>query len=263
MDKRIINAHNLIEVAKHAPGYSIFRNLLKARSSYLIFLDNKTDLERTLKHIKLNHEEVYSTDSSLRRHQRRVMKELYNLISAAQNVKEHLNQQNKTYCQHIGGTSLHYFFRELRNMLVHHNTFALISKRKFEWIDDQMHQDIFQSMDKASFSGHLTRRITELSGNPNKKKQLKQTEDVLVYLNSLPDGFSFDALLTEYYQTIILFYRTWLIAFVTHQYQQLEDFSDQLVPIHAVITNLPVSKLQNRYLRMLLSTVTKLRGVTP
>lgn len=68
-----------------------------------------------------------------------------------------------------------------------------------------MHQDIFQSMDKASFSDHLTRRITELSSNPNKMKKLKQTEDVLVYLNSLPDDFSFDALLTEYYQTIILF----------------------------------------------------------
>lgn len=241
------------QIAKESEGYIKFRNILRIRFSYLIFLDNMVSLNRTFKEFqKLDS----FFESGFPKIQRRLIKELYNLISSAENLKEHLRAEKVANLIEDRNDIHRHFFRELRNYLVHHGTFSLISKHNlYKSESGETITEKFQSMGKEKFIAHLETRI-KIFKIPKEIKHKKRTLKVLEYVRDLPMDFNFEILLSQYNKSIQTAYQTRMCTYVKKNFQPLLDFSLIVTKVHKSVKNLPIDILQARYLRYILTIST-------
>jgi|GEM_PF-4846346 len=241
-------------------GHSIFLELLKIRSSYLIFLDNKVDLDRELKSFEIYFSKVHATEKETRNRQRTLMKCFFNLLTSAQSLKEQLLLKQSNFCLGSDGQVMLYFFRELRNLIVHNVSLPLISMRRLVTVNDDRLLKVEQIIDKDVFIVFLKSKIERLGKTGNTKQQ-SQVEKVIKFVNDIPDDAVFSTLLADYNQSRIDFYRGWVKSFVKCNSKPLLEFNDIVKEIHTeqidmrgnIITNLPINIFQSRWLRMWLS----------
>ncbi|MEE1947248.1 hypothetical protein VRU48_19130 [Pedobacter sp. KR3-3] len=234
---------------ENSDGYRHFRKLLKLRFSYLTFLDNSIELKRTFRRFASEHEDFFYTPAKLNKRQRTIVRQLYNAISSAQNLKEHLRKENPSFSQSPGDSDLLYFFRELRNMLVHHHSFSLVSRRVGSTQAGQRSLEVFQSMDLKPFVDYLNERKKAKSISV---KMVAQINDLLVFIDTLPTGFSFEKVFSSYCQSILCFYRYWQNSYILSNYPALADLYENPLLYKGKVAPEPVSPLHRRYLGLLL-----------
>lgn len=237
----------LMNIAKYSSGFLLYKDLQYIRSSYLIYYENKNSLKKSLKIINerfSDYENYNDSEISRWKRQRIIIKDLYNLISSAQNFTEHIKRDKEI----LDISILFKFFRELRNMLVHQNSFELITRRIFTK-DENKRVEVFQSMGKSDFLKYLEKRMKEMKD----KKRIVYFEEIISYLNNLDDNFNFENILLQYCNGIDSLYRRQILNFTKENVSALNDFSIKVLAVHQIANNLPINKTENRYLRYLIT----------
>ena len=253
-------AFRKLALSRTLDGNRIFWELFKVRSSFLIFLDNKIDLDSELKNFETYFSQVNTSEKETRRKQRKLIRHVVNYLSSAQSLKEHLLIKQGWVGPKDVNTILYYFFRELRNLLVHNMSLPLISRRTTDNKNGENKLIVEQAIDKAIFLNFLEEK-RELPVLKEKTKQLKQIVEVIEWISKMPDGTIFNKLLAEYHLSLIVYYKGWVKNYVKLNRKSLAHFNEIVKQIHETpidksgrrITNLPINIYQNRWLSMWLS----------
>jgi len=225
--KAVSVARNLDASLLETNIYKLFKSYLKGRSSYLVFLDNSRDVKLSI--AKLNKSALSSFPINARlKLQRQIVKNLYNTISAGQTFVEHLKEGHKfSEAAHLKIYSI--FFRELRNYLIHTDTFSLVSRTE-GGVDRNIKN--YQTMDKTDFQSFISRKANALmnkvfnnppTAKPHEAKLFAELLDLNNYLNEHEKLIDFEPLLSEYIHSLIKYYRRW-ITLLLKKHVKIKEF---------------------------------------
>lgn len=239
-------------------GHTLFRLLLKMRSSYVIYFANYFELNSELN--------IYKNAGSLRydnayrwRRQSAITRGIHNLIFSAQSYFEHIDKNNyedispdfqklkiKEICK-LRKNSLFHFIRSLRNFITHHQTYPLLSRGDgITGNDGQKSFLIYQSLKTEKFETYLNEMIAKNPKHHHDKMALS-------YLNESSEKINFDKVLLEYHSMVLNFHSLIILSFIKENLEVFKKFVKSLLEMHEEFTpDRPIDPLQLRYLRYLI-----------
>lgn len=216
--KEIGDKYALYKQLETSNSMLIFKNFLKARSSFLVFLDNGIVVKQTVKF--LNTKSIDDLDTNYRwRIQRRLVKDLHNVISSGQSFLDHLKHSHN-YTEVVHEKVYAVFFRELRNFLIHTSTFSLVTRREYKIYNQS---NIYQAMDKTEFNSFVNKKAMEIwdksikdtSKMTSRDKTLgRELMDLLHFLDDRETYLNFEPLLELYINSLTTYYKIWTSNFL-------------------------------------------------
>lgn len=158
------------KLVESLPGHTIWVELWSSRISFLIFIENNRSTKLSIK--RLNTIDLTKLSLEVRwREQRKLVKDLYNVIGSGQSLKDHLNYRN-SYNSNKEITDLARFFKVLRNFLIHNDSFELTSRITSN-IDTGVKK--YQAMGKSRFLNYLKERMQKLSATESRDLKEKKS----------------------------------------------------------------------------------------
>lgn len=237
----------LLNNIKSCSGYSVYRELMNKRYSYLYYFYNKTVLLKNLNDLNKWFSKPQRKIDVLRWRKQRVLSaNISNFILASQNFIEHTRGS-----KNVQKEKLYRFFREVRNMLSHHHDFELTTKINYLKASEPF---IFHTMPKERFISYLDNKVNILNKKGDKAKYTEQIENLLLvieFIKSLPANYNLEILFKEYFLLIDNYYSLIMKTFIQAEFQSLKEFYVKVELLHKTSISL-ITKTQLRYIRYLL-----------
>lgn len=252
---KIIELLNVQQKVEESECMVLWKTFLQGRSSYLVFLDNSKTIRDSIG--KLNSTPLRELHVDQRwRTQRRIVKDLQNVISSGQNFLDHLKHSHK-YSEAVYDKTYTIFFRELRNYLVHNDTFTLVSKSECK-IDPEPKN--YQAMDKSLFVAFIMKKAKEkyaciqsstTKDNKRDGKQFCEWMLLLKFLDEKESIFNFEPILNHYIISLNNYYSNWVLSILKKKVKLflLKEFIDDIKIVNNHFET-HFSNSRQRYLRL-------------
>ncbi|SOD15064.1 hypothetical protein [Pedobacter xixiisoli] len=193
--------------------FKIWLQIWDSRMSYLIFLENNRSAKLHFKN--LNSVNLFiSKDTDRWRKQRKLVKDIYNVINSGFSYQDHLISRN--YHDNSNSKDTYTFFRYLRNFIVHKDTFPLLTKLE--------NTSIFQAMNKSAFVSYLQSKLDNNIANDTQRDQRERPklEKALEYTNNLPEVFNFEKIYDSYQEDVIGLHHRYIKKLVKAHLRELK-----------------------------------------
>jgi len=252
---KLIHANKIRKEVDSSEAMALWKKFQQGRSSYLIFLDNSKavrDSIRQLNSIALN---GLSNDKRWRL-QRTIVKDLHNAISSGQNFLDHLHQTHH-FNEKVHDKEYSVFFRELRNYLVHNDSFNLVTRNEYK---KDHEPKFYQAMDKSAFYNFVNakgmkiyNKVESDSSKVSKREGelLSELINLLNFLDERDTLFDFEPVLDQYIISLNAYYSKWVLSILKKKItvSSLKEFLEGMQIIH---NHFPLSYSESRlrYLKL-------------
>jgi hypothetical protein len=235
----LISAINIRDEVYASKAMDVWKMFQNGRSSYLIFLDNSKIVRSSIK--KLNSIAFRGLNNDGRwRLQRAVVKDLHNAVSSGQNFLDHLHYTHG-FSEKVHDKEYSVFFRELRNYLVHNNSFDLVSRSEYR---QDTEAKFYQAMDKQAFYKFVNDKrlkiCNKLQSDPatvltRENELLRDLSVLLNFLDNKEDPFDFAPILNQYIVSLNEYYSKWVLLLLKKQVtmSSLKLFLDSMQIVHS------------------------------
>ncbi|RQO74533.1 hypothetical protein DBR43_03845 [Pedobacter sp. KBW06] len=252
---KIIEVLNVKQKVDESECMVLWKTFLQGRSSYLVFLDNSKTIRDSIR--KLNSTPLRQLQIDQRwREQRRIVKDLQNVISSGQNFLDHLKYSHN-FSEEVYDKTYTIFFRELRNYLVHNDTFKLVTKNEYN-IDQE--PKFYQAMDKSLFTSFIIKKAKEkydciklntTEDNKRDGKQFCEWMSLLKFLDEKEPMFDFEPILNHYIISLNAYYSNWVLSILKKKVKLflLKKFSEDMKIVNNHFFS-QFSESRLRYLRL-------------
>ncbi len=251
----LIHANKIRKEVDGSEAMALWKKFQQGRSSYLIFLDNSKavrDSIRQLNSIALN---GLSNDKRWRL-QRTIVKDLHNAISSGQNFLDHLHQTHH-FNEKVHDKKYSVFFRELRNYLVHNDSFNLVTRNEYK---KDHEPKFYQAMDKSAFYNFVNakgmkiyNKVESDSSTVSKREGelLSELINLLNFLDERDTLFDFEPVLDQYIISLNAYYSKWVLSVLKKKItvSSLKEFLESMQIIHNHFPN-SYSESRLRYLKL-------------
>lgn len=236
----IVTAIEVKNKIENSEAMAVWKKFLRGRSSYLIFLDNAKTVRNSIKNLNSITLDELSNDHRWRL-QRRIVKDLHNAISSGQNFLDHL-QHSHHFTEKVHDKEYSVFFRELRNYLVHNETFNLVTRNEYK---KDYEPKFYQAMDKTAFYAFVNEKGVKINNkvqsDPSKVSKregelLSELLNLLYFLDEKDRFFDFEPILDQYIISLNLYYSKWVLSVLKKKItiSKLKEFEEgmQLINTH-------------------------------
>lgn len=252
---KIIELTKIKQQVDESESMALWKTFQQGRSSYLIFLDNSKTIRDSIR--ELNSIPLRELDINKRwRLQRWVVKDIHNVISSGQNFLDHLKHSHN-FSEAVYDKTYTIFFRELRNYLVHNDTFKLVTRNEYKSDEEPK---FYQAMDKSAFTAFVNKKGNQiydriqLDSSKVSKREHELCSELLSLLNFLDEKeklFDFEPILRHYIISLNTYYSNWVLSILKKKVKLsiLKKFTEDMKIVHNHFYN-SFSESRLRYLRL-------------
>jgi hypothetical protein len=252
---KIVHANKIRIEVDGSEAMALWKKFQQGRSSYLVFLDNSKAVRDSIR--KLNSIALNGLGNDQRwRLQRIIVKDLHNAISSGQNFLDHLKQTHH-FNEKVHDKDYAVFFRELRNYLVHNDSFNLVTRNEYK---KDHKPKFYQAMDRSAFynfvsvkSGKIYDKVKSDRSTVSKREKelLSELLNLLNFLDGKDTLFDFEPILDQYIISLNTYYSKWVLSVLKKKITawNLKEFLESMQIIHDHFPH-SYSESRLRYLKL-------------
>ncbi|MCR8667402.1 hypothetical protein NO995_06905 [Aestuariibaculum sp. M13] len=222
----------------------IVQGIFNIQISFFIYRENYRLLKRNLKSNYNDIETITSNNQKRAHFQKKIIKDLHNTITSARSFLEYFDKE-KSFLEN----DFHCFMKELRNYLVHQDHIPLISKLKY----NQLEQKRFESFNTFFFNEYLDKQIEEYP----KRNGLKKAK---LFIHKIGNEPSLNEILTSYDEKLNEFYKKLIMNIISAYYTALKNLVQEINSLNIKLKNCnlnidthsPLTEAKLKYLKLLL-----------